>query len=80
MAHTYGIVWGKGEDTHIAECGSFTAAHVRAQDVALSGVECDVVELEGSGPVCDCDGRQIAPTHAPKRTIQTYRVQHGRKD
>jgi hypothetical protein len=32
-------------------------------------IDIDLVELDGTGPVLDSDGKQIAKTHAPKRTV-----------
>jgi hypothetical protein len=32
-------------------------------------IELDLVELDGAGPALNSDGKQIAATHAPKRTV-----------
>lgn len=70
MTKTYGIAYRTAADTTIIECVSLQDAWTRATSISTEwGV--DVVELEGSGPALDSDGEEIAPTHAPRRTIAT---------
>ena len=67
---TYGIAYLTGPDTIIIECADLRDAW--AQAVALSvDQDVDIVELDGSGPALDSDGDEIAPTHAPRRTISS---------
>jgi len=42
-----------------------------AHGVGDSVARVELVELEGVGPVCDCDGNEIASTHAPRKTLKT---------
>jgi hypothetical protein len=72
---TYGIVIEDGDAGRVQECPSLDEAHLAAQRV-IEGDDgapaADVVELDGAGPVRDCDGKVIADCHAPRRTIATY--------
>lgn len=67
---TYGIVYGSTPDTTIIECASLKDAWTQATDISVEQ-DVDIVVLEGSGPVLDSDGEEVAPTHAPRRTIAT---------
>lgn len=68
MTKTYGIAYRSDIDTTIIECASLQDAWGRATSFSTEQ-DVDIVELEGSGPALDSDGDEIAPTHAPRRTI-----------
>lgn len=72
QATTYGICYMDGASTVILEAADLLDARERAWTISRQErVDVDIVALEGAGPVCDSDGQEIAPTHAPRCTLMT---------
>lgn len=84
---TYGILTtstldSTAADETITECTSLEEARhvyeaIKRGEGAGFGYPDDVlvaslVELEGAGPFCDCDGAEVASTHAPRCTLETW--------